>query len=775
MNWLKNKWNKRYKSVFFRYFIILILLFTAIILLTNIVIYHQAANIIKTNAHDAQVDLLNQYKNSMNMMFNETREMMERTAQDTDIMNFIMTAVSNEEDENDTLVTNVQRKLKNVAQSNQMLISAYVYSAENNQIIGSNEQIYPAVDFYDQEWLEIYNEDLVGTHIMETREITDGYGNEFNAITFIHNLPYHSYDREGAIVVNINADQLYKRMLGPQHESDGLFYVMTREGEVILHPNKQMLYTNIQDDDISIDVFQSATNYFVENTNEKDQLYTYITSMMNNWKFVYSLSIDDLNGIVNKMTMMVISIIFVGLLLSIGLAYWLTRYVSSPIRKLVQWIPNSSDKKYDKEEYKDEYDYLDNVYQSIMHDNQQMETMISEFKPMIKDKLLDNLLTNKRISKEEVEKKLRLFDIHFSNKYYIVLTAQIDDYQRFYQSKDELESSMYKAELTRFIEKVINNHFPSMCGETETDKVAVVMNYSKEISTMDMNEWLVKLIQDLQEKVSERFPFTITIGLGRAYTDIFDVNKSYDESLRALEYKFYQGKDQIINVDDVDIVQDELYYYNNDQVKKLMNNMKTANIAGTAKELEALFEGISENGNIPYEHMNQLFLHLINSMIELLIDLNMDIKEVLGADYNIYEDFQQRETFEDVKQFFRDITNKVLVEIEQRKSDSLPDTSKKILEFIDSNYHRDIALQDVADWIEMSTNYTSKIIKDVTGKTYLEYVNMKRIDKAKQLLSSTQLTAKEIGFRVGFNSIQSFMRVFKKNEGITPGQYRDRG
>ncbi|MGJ9459689.1 helix-turn-helix domain-containing protein [Oceanobacillus sp. CF4.6] len=761
-----------FKSVFFRYFIILIILFSAVILTTNIVIYNQASSIIKNNVHDARIDLLNQYKHMMNVMMNETREVMEQTAYNSDINDFIMTTLTEDDQEMEN-VSNVQRRLRNVADSNQMIISAYAYSTEKDQIISSNKQIYTLADFYDTEWLEFYNDDLVGTHIMETRVITDGYGNDFNAITLIHHLPYNSLEKNGAIVVNINADQLYKRIVGANNDSDGLFYMMNREGEVILHPNRQMLYTNIEEEDISMSIFNNNTDFFVEKTNKGEQLYTYITSMMNNWKYVYEISIDDLNGVVSKITTIVFSIILVALLLSISLAYLLTRYVSNPIKKLVEVIPGSR-KKYDKKQYRDEYDYLDNVYQDIITDNKNMETVIAETKPVIKEKLLDNLLTNKKISNEEVEKKLHLLNIHFNERYYIVLTAQIDDYNRFYQNRDELESSLHKGRLTSLIEETINQRFHSMSGETETDKIAVIINYPEEIKTIDMNERLVKLMQDLQKKIADHFPFTVTIGLGRAYPTIFQVKKSYEESLRALEYKFYQGKDQIINVDDVEITSNELYYYNNDQVKKLINNMKTANKSGIEKELDALFQDITDNGTIPYEQINQLFLQLISSIIELLIDQNIDIKELFCSDYTIYDDYNQKETIHDIKKFFIMITDSVEKEISKRNNDKLADTSKKVLEYIDANFHHDMALQDIADWIGMSTNYTSKIIKDASGKNFLEYLNMKRIEKAKQLLSSTKLTIKEIGFRIGFNSIQSFMRVFKKYEGITPGQYRDR-
>jgi AraC-like DNA-binding protein len=56
----------------------------------------------------------------------------------------------------------------------------------------------------------------------------------------------------------------------------------------------------------------------------------------------------------------------------------------------------------------------------------------------------------------------------------------------------------------------------------------------------------------------------------------------------------------------------------------------------------------------------------------------------------------------------------------------------------------------------------------------VDYLNKYRIRKAKELLGMTRTTIKEIGNITGFYSDHTFIRVFKKHENCTPGQYRDR-
>ena len=61
------------------------------------------------------------------------------------------------------------------------------------------------------------------------------------------------------------------------------------------------------------------------------------------------------------------------------------------------------------------------------------------------------------------------------------------------------------------------------------------------------------------------------------------------------------------------------------------------------------------------------------------------------------------------------------------------------------------------------------------GTSYIDYLNSSRVKLSQELLlSQPELSVKEVGFKVGFNNLQSFFRVFKKHTGMTPLEYRDK-
>lgn len=98
------------------------------------------------------------------------------------------------------------------------------------------------------------------------------------------------------------------------------------------------------------------------------------------------------------------------------------------------------------------------------------------------------------------------------------------------------------------------------------------------------------------------------------------------------------------------------------------------------------------------------------------------------------------------------------------------DKIKPAIYYIQNNYQNNISLMTLAEECMMSANYFSKIFKDVTGQTPIEYITTYRLEAAcEMLLSGAKVT--DAAFDCGFNDLSYFIHVFKKNIGISPKQY----
>lgn len=96
------------------------------------------------------------------------------------------------------------------------------------------------------------------------------------------------------------------------------------------------------------------------------------------------------------------------------------------------------------------------------------------------------------------------------------------------------------------------------------------------------------------------------------------------------------------------------------------------------------------------------------------------------------------------------------------------------LSHIRQKYREDLSLQEVADYVHMSKNYFSEQFKKHTGLNFIDFVIRLRIQYAKHLLATTGLKIYEVAAQSGFNSTKHFMKMFKREVGLTPAEYRER-
>jgi AraC-like DNA-binding protein len=98
---------------------------------------------------------------------------------------------------------------------------------------------------------------------------------------------------------------------------------------------------------------------------------------------------------------------------------------------------------------------------------------------------------------------------------------------------------------------------------------------------------------------------------------------------------------------------------------------------------------------------------------------------------------------------------------------------EKIFSYIKSNYSEVIRLEDAASMVNMTVITFSRLIKQQTGKTFVEFVNELRLGVATRKLIETNESISEICFVCGFNNISNFNRVFKKSKNCTPSEFRN--
>lgn len=99
---------------------------------------------------------------------------------------------------------------------------------------------------------------------------------------------------------------------------------------------------------------------------------------------------------------------------------------------------------------------------------------------------------------------------------------------------------------------------------------------------------------------------------------------------------------------------------------------------------------------------------------------------------------------------------------------------ERMFHYINAHYQENINLKSVSFALNCNTAYLGRIFKESTGQSFSSYLNQLRIEESKILLNETNCTVSEIAYKIGYNSTNYYVNIFKKYTGDFPAQYRSR-
>ncbi|MEW4286301.1 response regulator transcription factor [Priestia koreensis] len=114
-----------------------------------------------------------------------------------------------------------------------------------------------------------------------------------------------------------------------------------------------------------------------------------------------------------------------------------------------------------------------------------------------------------------------------------------------------------------------------------------------------------------------------------------------------------------------------------------------------------------------------------------------------------------------------------LLPAEHQEADKPQTIIEKAQSFVNQHYAEDVSMEQVAEWVNLSSYYFSKVFKSESGQTFTDYLTEVRMEKAKQFIANMELSLKEICFLVGYKDPNYFSRAFKRYTGMTPTDYRN--
>jgi two-component system response regulator YesN len=245
-------------------------------------------------------------------------------------------------------------------------------------------------------------------------------------------------------------------------------------------------------------------------------------------------------------------------------------------------------------------------------------------------------------------------------------------------------------------------------------------------------------------------PSPTIIGIGSPFIEIDKLIISYQQALLA-SAQFTMGASVTYGFPLLDDKKDGT-------IRKLEKTILNELIAGRVEQAIDYFQ-------LYYEQINRQ--KNVTNIIQTLREWGIRLKQLLEDEGTNLLDFSvlSASSKEDFVELIRQFGERVFI---QREGNNLISKAKS---YIHDHYQQPLSLEDVAGNVGLTPTYFTKMFKEHTEQTFIDYVTDYRIEKSKELLLQTNLSLKEIAFKVGYDP-NYFSRVFKKWTNLSPKQYR---
>lgn len=220
-------------------------------------------------------------------------------------------------------------------------------------------------------------------------------------------------------------------------------------------------------------------------------------------------------------------------------------------------------------------------------------------------------------------------------------------------------------------------------------------------------------------------------------------------------------------------LQEKKNYYSNLHDDKLEKVLFEALKQHDIEYVEEVFKEELVKYKYSNNELKSICLRMINILFDYMEKLGVNSKSLLSSKSRIMEDFLGLKTISQIEEFTQQLYFDVLQDSSKKKDQLSEGVCEFIRNYIEESYSNpDLSLFSIADKMNLSRNHLSGVFRQAVGINMSTYITNTRIKKAKELLGEPSLMISEIATIIGYQDSHYFARVFKKETGVNPTEYR---
>lgn len=313
--------------------------------------------------------------------------------------------------------------------------------------------------------------------------------------------------------------------------------------------------------------------------------------------------------------------------------------------------------------------------------------------------------------------------------------------------------------------------YDNILCDTSRDSVVLLINFDSSDETAEKT--VQKFCDTLRRSLYNQFSVILSLALGRPVYDWQEIPVSYKDALYMRDFMNSTGAIRMLGRERSD--QETMNYnFPLELQMQLMRNLQKGDNRACQALLMRIFE---ENKPVGANSLSQnyLFFDIITTATRTLNTMRSDITEKIYKNGDWLNIFSALKNSDDIKRniilFYENICT-IISKYYSGTSKKLLDI-RRITDYLHGHYNDvNLTQTSIADHFGVTCSSLSLQFKRKQGINMMDYLHMLRVEKAKELLRTTDMKVVKITELVGFGNVKTFIRVFKNFTGLTPGIFR---
>ncbi|WP_127586853.1 helix-turn-helix domain-containing protein [Paenibacillus koleovorans] len=488
------------------------------------------------------------------------------------------------------------------------------------------------------------------------------------------------------------------------------------------------------------------------------------------WRYVSATSMSSITQPIAVWSRSLIALSLVSLAAAIVLSWLGSHRLYRPMRQLVRLFRVDNIRL----DGVNELAYIENEWRGLLSEKDAVQAQLRQQQPFLRSGLLLQMLLGflPPMREEELRERLSIGQRMEPSEIFAVMIVRL--YAPALRSRKFAASdrSLVSFVAANVAEEIVQRHaaYASVVN-FQDESAAVLLQIVEQKSEGAQRAELSVIAGEITETLYSITGYHAVIGISRPIERISAVPFAFEEARNVMHSRDLRTGNQIFFVEDAPSANKRPFIYPAFLEKELLGNIRLGDGEQSIGYLDAFFDELKVKSVDEFSYRQGAY-QLLACILQMFIE----------AGHNPYPLFENKDLYahlssirdtSDIKDWLRDgVIAPIAAAMRTDKEDYVRRKVDEVIALIQFNLTKDLSMEWCADAVALDYKQLSRAFKQQTGYTFIDYVTRLRLAKSKELLRDPSLKINDIADSVGYQP--SYLnRVFKKYEGITPGQYRE--